>query len=204
MPALRPYFLRLCALRSLVLLAVVIFFVFPSIAVAQVVKTSPDAPTVTKVEPPNWWVNLTPDVMLLLSGTHLQATHVICNLPDVVVNRTQSSANGNYLFVWLKFGPKLQSGTAICRVTTPNGETTFELPLAARKQILGRNQGLSLNDVMYLIVPDHFANGDPTNDEPAEFPGSHDRAKQHAWHGGDLRGVRDHLPYLKDLGVTTI
>jgi glycosidase len=172
-------------------------------AAAQGVN-NPNAPAVKKIEPPNWWVGLTPDVMLLLSGKNLEATHVRCNLPEVLVSRTQSAANGDYLFVWLKFGAGLKSGTAVCRITTPKGETTFELPIAARKQILGRNQGLSLDDILYLIVPDRFANGDPTNDEPAEFPGSHDRSKARAYHGGDLRGIRDHMGYLKDLGVTTV
>jgi neopullulanase len=163
-----------------------------------------NAPIVKKIEPPNWWVGLTPDVMLLLSGKNLQATHAQCNLREVVVDRTQSSINGDYLFIWLKFLPQLKSGTAVCRIVTANGETSFELPIAARKQILGRNQGLSLDDVIYLIMPDRFANGDPTNDEPAEFPGSHDRQKPRAYHGGDLRGIEQHLPYLKDLGVTTL
>jgi glycosidase len=58
--------------------------------------------------------------------------------------------------------------------------------------------------VIYLIMPDRFANGDPTNDEPSEFKGSHDRANPRAYHGGDLRGIKSHLPYLKDLGITTI
>ena len=165
---------------------------------------NPDAPAVKKVEPPNWWVGLTPDVMLLLSGKNLHATHVGCNLRDVVVSRTQSSGNGDYLFVWLKLGPELRTGTAVCRLTTARGETTFELPIAARQQILGRNQGISLDDVIYLIMPDRFANGDPLNDEPAEFPGSHDRSNPRAYHGGDLRGVEQHLEYLKDLGVTTL
>ena len=190
------YFPFLLALQS-----AAIFFSAP--ALAQEIA-NPDAPSITKVEPPNWWVNLTPDVMLLLTGKNLQVTHANCNLPDVIVSRTQSMADGHYLFVWLRLSPNLKSGTAICRVTTPKGQATFELPLAARKQILARNQGLSLDDVLYLIMPDRFANGDPTNDEPAEFPGSHARAKPRAWHGGDLRGVQDHLTYLKDLGVTTV
>jgi glycosidase len=177
------------------------FLVSSSIGAAQ---ENPDAPVVKKVEPPNWWVGLTPGLMLLLSGKNLNATRASCNLPDVVVNRTQSSAGGEYLFVWLKLEPKLQTGTAVCRITTPRGETTFEIPIGARKPTLGRNQGLALDDVLYLVMPDRFANGDPTNDEPKEFPGSHDRAKPRAWHGGDLRGVREHLDYLKDLGVTTI
>ncbi|HET7108081.1 MAG TPA: alpha-amylase family glycosyl hydrolase [Candidatus Acidoferrum sp.] len=163
-----------------------------------------DAPAVKKIEPPNWWVGLTPDVMLLLSGKNLRATRVSCNLRDVVVSRTQSSGDGSYLFVWLKLGPDLRTGTAVCRITTAHGETTFELPIAARQQILGRNQGITLDDVIYLIMPDRFANGDPLNDEPAEFPGSHDRSKPRAWHGGDLRGIEQHLDYLKDLGVTTL
>jgi neopullulanase len=166
--------------------------------------TNPNAPVVKKIEPPNWWIGLTPDVLVLLTGKNLQVTHASCNLPEVLVNRTQSSGNGDYLFVWLKFQPELKSGTAICRITTANGQTSFEFPLAARKQILGRNQGLSLDDVIYLIMPDRFANGDPTNDEPAEFPGSHDRAKPRAYHGGDLRGITQHLPYLKELGVTAL
>jgi len=174
------------------------------LAAAAQQANNPNAPAIKKIEPPNWWVGLTPDVMLLLSGKNLEATHVRCNLPEVIVSRTQSAANGDYLFVWLKFGAGLRSGTAVCRITTPKGETTFELPIATRKQILGRNQGLSLDDVLYLIVPDRFANGDPTNDEPAEFPGSHDRSKARAYHGGDLRGIRDHLGYLKELGVTTL
>jgi glycosidase len=78
------------------------------------------------------------------------------------------------------------------------------LPIAARAPILGRNQGISLDEVIYLIMPDRFANGDPLNDEPAEFQGSHDRGKPWAYHGGDLRGVEQHLGYMKDLGVTTL
>ena len=163
-----------------------------------------DAPAVTKVEPPSWWAGLTPEVLLLLSGRGLEATHVACNLPSLRVSRTQSSAAGNYLFVWLKIGADTKSGTAVCRITAPKGTTSFELPLASRSPTLGKFQGLSQDDVMYLIMPDRFANGDPTNDEPAEAPGSHDRLKPRAYHGGDLRGIQKHLPYLKDLGVTAL
>jgi len=180
-----------------------LLFLAPSLAWAQE-TAKPDAASVTKVEPPTWWVGLTPDVMVLLSGKHLEATHGECNLPTVNVTRTQSSGDGHYLFVWLKIGPDTRSGTLVCRLATNNGATQFELPLAARKPTLGRFQGLAPSDVMYLIMPDRFANGDPANDEPADRPNSHDRSKARAYHGGDLRGIREHLPYLKDLGVTTL
>ncbi|HYL62208.1 MAG TPA: alpha-amylase family glycosyl hydrolase [Candidatus Methylomirabilis sp.] len=163
-----------------------------------------DAPVVTKVEPPSWWINLTPEVLLLLSGRHLEATHANCNLSSVVVERTQSTVGGDYLFVWLKIAPDAKSGTAVCRLATPTGNTSFELPLAPREQRMGRNQGISPEDVIYLIMPDRFANGDPANDEPAEAPGTHDRSNPRAYHGGDLRGILQHLSYLKELGVTAL
>src|SRR5260370_21315491 len=162
------------------------------------------AVAVTKVDPPNWWVGLTPEVMLLLSGHDLEATHVACNLPTLRVSRTQATAGGNYLFISLKIGADTKSGTAVCRITAPKGTTSFELPLAARAPTLGKFQGLSQDDVMYLIMPDRFANGDPTNDEPAAAPGSHDTSEPRAYHGGDLPGTQNHLPYLYDLSATTL
>ena len=142
--------------------------------------------------------------MLLLSGQDLEATNVSCNLPTLRVSRTQATAGGKYLFVWLKIGGDTKAGTAVCRITAPKGTTSFELPLVARAPTLGRFQGLSPDDVIYLIMPDRFANGDPTNDEPAEAHGSHDRTKPRAYHGGDLKGIQSHLAYLKELGVTAL
>ena len=165
---------------------------------------SPDGPTVAKVEPPSWWTKLTPELMVLISGKKLDATKVKCNLDTVTVSRTQSTAGGKYLFVWLKVGADTKSGTAVCRIATPSGNTSFELPLMTRTQTIHRFGGLTPGDVMYLIMPDRFANGDPANDEPQEAPGSHDRANQRAYHGGDLKGIREHLSYLKDLGVNAL
>jgi glycosidase len=195
-----------CSLRrKVILLAAFALAFLGSLAQAEPQETAnPAAPVVTKVEPPSWWINVTPEVMVLLSGRGLEATHVSCNLPTLRVSRTQATAGGNYLFVWLKIGADTKSGTAICRITALKGTTSFELPLAARTPTLGRFQGLSQDDVLYLIMPDRFANGDPTNDEPAEAPGSHDRSKAPAYHGGDLVGIKNHLPYLKELGVTTL
>ncbi len=194
------------AIRRLSALVVVLAFCSTTLAGQSEPPQKPntDAPVVTKVEPPSWWINLTPRVMLLLSGHYLEATHVVCNLPSVLVERTQATARGDYLFVWLKIASNTKSGTAVCRLTTTTGTTSFELPLAARAMKLGKFQGLAPADVIYLIMPDRFANGDPTNDEPAEAPGTHDRVNPRAYHGGDLRGIREHLPYLKDLGVTTL
>jgi glycosidase len=185
--------------------AVALVAVHPRAAQPSLATSAGDnSPAVSKVEPPTWWLRLTPELMLLLSGQHLEATGVTCNLPSLAVERTQATAGGDYLFVWLKFGAELKSGTAVCRITTPAGTTSFELPIAARQQTIHKFQGLAPTDVLYLIMPDRFANGDPSNGESAEAPGSHDRAKARAYHGGDLRGIRQRLDYLQDLGVTTL
>jgi glycosidase len=65
-------------------------------------------------------------------------------------------------------------------------------------------QGFGPNDVMYLIMPDRFANGDTINDRPAGQADLIDRAKGRYYHGGDLAGVQQKLPYLKQLGITAI
>src|SRR5882724_12037902 len=195
------HFLRLRF--AIAVLAVCVLRQSPLPAAPQSVAAE-NAPVVSKVEPPNWWVGLTPDLMILLSGHALQANKVTCNLPEVVVERTQATQGGDYLFVWIKFAPRMRSGTIVCRITTLRGDTTFELPVSNREPTAKRFHGLSSDDVLYLIMPDRFANGDPTNDDPAEFPGSHDRSKPRSWHGGDLRGIREHLSYLKDLGVTAL
>jgi neopullulanase len=195
-PFTLPLFLFCCAL---------IFS--PYLSSAQQKPTPEKAgnePAVIKVEPPSWWIGLSSEVMLLISGHHLQANEVSCNLPTVTVTHTQSSAGGTYLFVWLKIATDTRSGTAVCRINTSAGTTSFELPLASRSPTAGKFHGLSQSDVIYLIMPDRFANGDPTNDQPADAPNSYDRTNPRAYHGGDLRGIREHLPYLKDLGVTTL
>jgi glycosidase len=188
-----------------ILLGALVFATPFRAAASQKPPSSEEAPAVTKVEPPNGWVGLTPEVMVLVSGHGLDANKVECNLSSVIVERTQATGGGNYLFVWLKFGADLKSGTLVCRVTNANGGvTSFELPISSRTETIHRFQGITPDDVIYLIMPDRFANGDPTNDEPEGAPGSHDRSKARAYHGGDLRGIREHLDYLKNLGVTTL
>src|SRR5260370_27476355 len=98
-------------------------------APGQAATTTDDAPVVTKVEPPNWWLKLTPELMVLVSGQHLEATGVSCNLPNLVVERTQATAGGSYLFVWLKLEPEIKSGTAVWRSTPTAGATPVQIPV---------------------------------------------------------------------------
>ncbi len=156
-------------------------------------------PLVQKIEPPNWWVNYTPQLTLLLTGENLSGGRVESPTKDVTPLGAEASANGHYLFIHLQLGSSLPAGTVPLKLITSAGSTTVALPLLARADARGHFEGISRDDVIYLIMPDRFADGDPASDQPF-----YDRGTPMAYHGGDLRGVREHLAYLHDLGVTTI
>ena len=162
------------------------------------------APAVTKLEPPNWWAGLHPSPMLLLTGDNLAQAHVSTSYPGVRIARTEPGLDGRYLFVFLSLAPNVKPGNVSLAVKTSDGAATITLPLLRRQPAAGRYQGLSLNDVVYLIMPDRFSDGDPSNDQPPGSTGTDDRSNSHAWHGGDLQGIINHLPYLHDLGVTAL
>ncbi len=67
----------------------------------------------------------------------------------------------------------------------------MELPLKRRLDPQGHFEGFSQDDVISLIIPDRFADGDPSNDHPPGSNGVYDRNQPKAYHGGDLRGIRD-------------
>ena len=161
-------------------------------------------PKISKLEPPNWWVDYTSDLELLATGENLESASATSSYPGITALRSKATSEGRYLFLWLKFAPDAHPGEAVINLRTPSGETSFKLPLLRRPSSVGRYQGFSPDDVIYLIMPDRFADGDPSNDNLSNAPGAYDRSKPRAYHGGDFRGIRDHLDYLRNLGVTTI
>ncbi|MFZ0731090.1 MAG: alpha-amylase family glycosyl hydrolase [Candidatus Sulfotelmatobacter sp.] len=162
------------------------------------------APIVQKIEPPNWWTNFTPELSLLATGEHLSGARVESETAGATVLDSQPSANGHYLFVHLRLSPDLPAEAFNLRLTTTGGTASIRLPLLARANGEGRFEGVSRDDVIYLIMPDRFADGDASNDQPFASTGKYDRSNPMAYHGGDLRGIHQHLPYLHDLGVTTL
>jgi neopullulanase len=174
------------------------------LAVLNIGAWAQAAPLVKKLEPPNWWAHYTPDLTLLLTGENLSGARVESATQGATVQGSEASANGHYLFVHLQLSSELPSGTVPLRLITAAGSTTVPLPLLARADSHGRFEGFSRDDVIYLIMPDRFADGDPSNDKPAGSDGVYDRGNPMAYHGGDLRGIRQHLGYLHDLGVNTL
>src|ERR1700690_3319077 len=186
-----------CRRRSTLVLCVFLLRLHLSLAGAQ-------APAVHKIEPPNWWINYTPKLTLLLTGENLNDAHVQSATPGASVLGAESSANGHYFFVHLQLTGDVKAGNVDLRIHTATGSTLVEVPLRDRADSRGHFENFSRNDVIYLIMPDRFADGDPTNDHLPGTTGIYDRSNAHAYHGGDLRGIREHLGYLHELGVNTL
>ena len=153
------------------------------------------APCIDKVDPPSWWVAL-PSPMLLLHGAHLTRARFSIAGKGVFITQSEIMANGHYAFLWLATRSADPQPIRI-RVTTSAGSAAA--PFRLEPRMPAAHAGFSALDVMYLIMTDRFADGDLSNDpQPSE------RDLPRGWHGGDFRGVEQHLDYLQQLGVTTL
>jgi glycosidase len=176
------------------------------LVVALAIAASAQAPTVEKVDPPNWWTGMTVDpVRVLLRGTNLKdATIAVPPGSGLTAGNLRASENGHYVFFDLTIGPKAKQGRHKLILTGGGSRTTFDFDIFPRAPKEGKYQGFTPDDVIYLIMPDRFADGDPANNDTPKSKGLYDRSKTRYYHGGDLQGVIDKLPYLKSLGVTAI
>jgi len=153
------------------------------------------APEIVKVDPPSWWVksSLNP-VRVLIRGRNLAGARVQVSGQRVGVPKINES--GTYIFVDVFVA---SPGHKTITVTTSKGTASAAFDVLGPLNRAAGFQGFSPADVMYLIMIDRFADGDPSNND-----GLYDRKNKFYYHGGDLQGVIDHLPYLKELGVTAI
>ncbi len=162
---------------------------------------SAQAPIVEKVDPPSWFAPSTVNpVRILIRGKHLEGARAGC--ARAACTGLKINAAGTYAFLDVALPAGTAAGSIPITLSTSRGRV--EVPFRVSRRVPGAGRGFGPDDVIYLIMPDRFANGDPGNDDPAVSRGMLDRANPRFYHGGDLAGVRQRLPYLKSLGVTAI
>ena len=154
--------------------------------------TEPPLPAVLKVDPPGWWPGHTLNpVRLLVRGRNLQGAKVGSSRHDVVPSEVRINERGTYLFVSLAVDPKAPAGDAPLEIETRAGTATvpFRLEPPLDSKTFAGGQGITQDDVIYLIMPDRFSDGDVANNAPADSPGeANGRNIPRGWHGGDLAG----------------
>ena len=179
-------------------------FVIILTVVISLTTLAQSSPVITKVDPPSWWANHTLNpVRLLIRGSNLSGARIISPTPGLRILRA-STPGASYIFTDVFVGSGVKPGKYPLIIETNAGraETTFTIEAPPAND---NREGINADDVIYLIMIDRFADGDPTNNNPPDSPReANDRANPRGFHGGDLRGIINRLPYLKDLGVTAL
>ncbi len=161
---------------------------------------------IQRVDPPYWWVGMkNPNLQVLVYGPDIAYSRLSLSYPGVSVGQIVLTENPNYLFLNLIIAPEAKAGVMPIVFTRDGQRITIEYELKNREGFNNRIQGLDGNDLVYLIMPDRFANGDKANDlVPEMLESTAKRTGQYTRHGGDLQGIIQHLDYLQGLGVTAL
>ena len=162
---------------------------------------------VNHIEPLNWWVGMRDtDLQLLINGNDIGETIPSINYPGVTIKKISKADSKNYLFVDLDIAKSTKPGTFPINFKK-SGKTVFtsNYHLLSRQQNASKLIGFNAADVIYLLAPDRFANGDESNDVvPGMKENKINRSFEGARHGGDIRGMINHLDYMAGMGYTAI
>ena len=158
---------------------------------------------IKKMEPPFWWSNMNEkNLQILFYGENIASFNVESKiLPVVDIQRTE---NPNYLFVTVNTEDLASSNYNLDFVKDGKIEFTQSYELKSRREDSSERRGFDTSDVIYLIMPDRFANGNPEIDATEDTVEKVNRSNPGGRHGGDIQGIIDHLDYIKDLGATAI
>jgi neopullulanase len=166
-----------------------------------------------EVYPSNWWVGMKMNKIQLMvyqpKGLSTSKTAVVSNSNDIIVKGYNKPENNHYLFVDIEIRPNAKPGFKNIRINNPDPKESYTINFELKPRRTGNGtafaQGVTSKDLVYLLMPDRFSNGDPTNDRIAGMRDQTlNRDSIYHRHGGDLQGVINHLDYLKDLGVTSV
>jgi glycosidase len=163
-------------------------------------------PSIERVEPPFWWTEMVNnELQLLVYGKDIGHLEAELNYPGVILESTVSVENPNYLFLNLLIQPNAQPGSFdITFLENKKEILRREYSLKAREEGSALREGFDTSDVMYLITPDRFANGDPTNDDIEAMKEKADRDHKGGRHGGDIAGIDQHMDYIAEMGFTAV
>ncbi len=162
--------------------------------------------TSPKIEPSSWWIGMkNPELEILIYDENVKGGTVQMKHKGIKVLKTESVESSNYLFVTISIKPNTEAGNVPITIINNGKSRTYILKLLSREKNRKYAQGLNPTDFAYLLMPDRFSNGDPSNDSYNDLnQRGIDRSKMYFRHGGDIQGMINHLDYLQELGVTCI
>lgn len=163
------------------------------------------APMVTNVEPPYWWVGMANDTLqVMLTGPDIAQASAEVDYSGVKLDRQVSLDSPNYKLLYFTIAPDTKPGKMPIRLNLDGRKHTLDYELKARDMKGEDYEGFSAADVLYLLMPDRFAQGDVVAATDLEYNDAPDRTQPSTRHGGNLKGIADKLDYLDSLGITAI
>lgn len=157
---------------------------------------------IQRVEPPFWWSGMkTSKIQVLLYGKNIAQYDVKSDLPIVDITKTE---NPNYLFVTLDTENQSAKTYSISLWKGKKKQQTLAYELKQRRANSAERKGFDTSDMIYLLMPDRFANGNPQNDSQKHLTEKGNRSLSGGRHGGDIQGIINHLDYIQSLGATAI
>lgn len=160
---------------------------------------------IERVEPEFWWTGFEKsELQLLVYGHDIGSARVTLDADGIQLLRVVSTENPNYLFVYLDITDEAEAGVFRLVFSKSDEQLVHEYQLYERLGSETRHQGFDASDVIYLLMPDRFANGNPNNDNIPGMLEGVDMDEPYARKGGDIQGVRERLEYIKSLGMTAI
>ena len=158
------------------------------------------------VEPLCWWTGMKTPLQLMIHAEGIGGADVrIEGNRQVRVKAVHNADSPNYLFVDVEIAPKAKAGNVDLVFSRDGQEIARQsYPLFSRVEGSAWRESYTTADMMYLIMPDRFSNGDPDNDASPLAAEQPDRGNSFGRHGGDLQGIINHLDYLEQLGVTAV
>jgi glycosidase len=160
-----------------------------------------------RVEPASWWIGMkNPSLQLMVYGKNISELNPVITNNGIRVTSVTRTDNNNYLFINLVIDKEqVRPGTIPIHFQKNNhDEIIFPFELLERKNGSSLRQGFNQSDVIYLITPDRFANGDRTNDKVPGMMEGINRQNENGRHGGDLQGILNHLDYISNMGFTSL
>lgn len=161
--------------------------------------------SIDRVEPPFWWTGFKETgLQLLIYGEAISSYTPSVDHKGVSIERVESVESPNYLFLYLDIAPGTAAGNFDITFSDKGEVLTHRYTLKEKDSDPAHTMGFDASDAIYLITPDRFANGDPSNDVIEGMPDKLDRSDKNARHGGDIQGIVDSLDYIADMGFTAI
>ena len=160
---------------------------------------------VERIDPPYWWVGMkNGNLQLLVKGKGIASLEPRIVQAGITLEKVSRFENANYLALDVAIEPEMKATTFNIEFFK-NGKKAFVKPYALKERTNDpkAHQGFSSKDVVYLVMPDRFSNGDPTNDNIKGME-QMDRKALFGRHGGDIQGLINHIDYFKNLGITSV